>query len=150
MKQCPTSRPCTQSVQWSLSTRSTICDWPGEPLITKKKRPLRTLWRCRSAIHFSLAFSLAKHKLNRAQWTSKRKKEVVRIAILATNQLLSSIYNGDEGNRTPVQIPRHNQVYANSLVIWFSAETATRQAVILASLIISSWFNRRINHAYPT
>ena len=57
---------------------------------------------------------------------------------------------GDEGNRTPVQISRHNQVYANSLAIWFSAETATRQAVILASLIISSLFNRRINHAYPT
>ena len=45
---------------------------------------------------------------------------------------------GDEGNRTPVQVSRHNQVYANSLAIWFSAETATRQAVILASLIISS------------
>lgn len=25
--------------------------------------------------------------------------------------------NGDEGNRTPVQISRHNRVYANSLAI---------------------------------
>ena len=56
----------------------------------------------------------------------------------AVYKVLSNKSNGDEGNRTPVQISRHNQVYANSLAIWFSAETATRQAVILASLIISS------------
>lgn len=58
---------------------------------------------------------------------------------------------GGGGSRTRVQTYCYLKIYAHSRLIWrFALQLAERQAVCIASLMISSLVYRRKNNAYPT